>query len=77
MFNEELPELPPVLQETMDSIDSMSKKDLKEFSKRILLNLVSAMERNEDLQRRYNAQYNDYMSRCSSSGGVTLPPNFK
>lgn len=74
MFDDELPELPPVLQSTLDSIDNMDKKELKAFAKSVLLNLADLMEKHEELQKQYNRTSNDYLSRCRSVGGVTLPP---
>lgn len=74
MFEEDMPELPPVLQETFASIDQMDKKELKEFAKSVLLNLADLLEKHEQLQKQYNIQSQDYLSRCRSSGGVTLPP---
>lgn len=71
---EELPEYPPVLQETLNSIDTMSKKELKEFSKSLLLNFADLLEKHSELQKQYNNKSTDYLSRCRTSGGVTLPP---
>ena len=74
MFEEDMQHLPPVLQETLASIEKMGKKELKEFAKSVLLNLADLLEKHEQLQKQYNSQSQDYLSRCRSSGGVTLPP---
>lgn len=67
--------MPPVLKGVMDEIDNMSKKELKAFAKSVLLNLADLQEKHIDLQRQYNSQSTDYLSRCRSVGGITLPPN--
>lgn len=74
MFEEDMPELPPVLQETLESIDKMDKKELREFAKSVLLNLADLLEKHDQLQKQYGRQSQDYLSRCRSVGGVTLPP---
>lgn len=74
MFEEDMPELPPVLQETLESIDKMDKKELREFAKSVLLNLADLLEKHDQLQKQCSRQSQDYLSRCRSSGGVTLPP---
>lgn len=74
MFNEDMPELPPVLQETFDGIDKMGKKELRVFAKSVLLNLADLLEKHDQLQQQYNRQSQKYLSNCRSVGGVTLPP---
>ncbi|AZU98445.1 hypothetical protein BZF66_05670 [Salmonella enterica] len=76
MFDEDMPELPPVLEETLEEINKMGKKELREFARSILLNLVDLQEKHLELQRRYNRNSADYLSRCTSSGGITIPPRF-
>ncbi|QCW18620.1 hypothetical protein SEPL_455 [Salmonella phage SE_PL] len=76
MFDEDMPELPPVLEETLEEINKMGKKELREFARSILLNLVDLQEKHLELQRRYNRNSADYLSRCTRSGGITIPPRF-
>lgn len=74
MFDEDMPELPPVLAETLEEINKMGKKELREFARSVLLNLADLQQKHIDLQRLYNRNSADYLSRCSSSGGITIPP---
>lgn len=66
---------PPVLKETLERIDSMGKKELRELAKSLLLNLAEVQEKQIELKKRYDRNSADYLSRCRSSGGITIPPN--
>lgn len=74
MFDEDMPELPPVLKQTLESIDNMNKKELREFAKSVLLNLADLIEKHNDLQTQCKKQSQNYLANCRSVGGVTLPP---
>ena len=77
MFDEDMQNLPPVLQETLNEIENMSKKELKAFARSVLMNLAYTVEQNQELRKQCNRQSQEYLSYCRSSGGVTLPPNFR
>ena len=66
--------MPPVLKGILEEIDTMNKKELKEFAKSVLLNLAELQDKYIALQRQHSAQSAEYLSRCRSVGGVTLPP---
>lgn len=67
--------LPPVLSGVLDEIDNMNKRELKEFAKSVIMHLADLQQKYDDLNERYQSTSADYLSRCRSSGGVTLPPN--
>lgn len=67
--------LPPALAGVLEEIDNMNKRELKEFSKSVIMHLAELQQKYDDLNERYQANSADYLSRCRSSGGVTLPPN--
>lgn len=77
MFDEDMQNLPPVLQETLNEIENMSKKELKAFARSVLMNLAYTVEQNQELRKQCKRQSQEYLSYCRSSGGVTLPPNFR
>lgn len=66
----------PIMQEMFRRIDAMDKKELREFAKSTLLQWAEAVDKCSAVEQRNRNLSQDYLSRCRSSGGVTLPPNF-
>lgn len=64
-----------LIEQEIKAFSKMSHEELKKYTEYLLIELVTTKSDLEDLQRRYDQNSSDYLSRCTSSGGVTLPPN--
>lgn len=62
------------MQEYHDYLKTLSKKDLVEHAMHQMYALMAADEQVTELKLRQSEQSNQYLARCRSVGGVTLPP---
>lgn len=60
----------------INDIQKMSKKDLSTVTINLILKINELQEQYSTLLERHQEVNTDYLLRCRSSGGVTLPPNF-
>lgn len=57
-----------------DYLKNLSKKDLRELATHQLLTNMALQEKVKELKKQCSRSNSEYLSRCRSVGGVTLPP---